>query len=126
MRRFFTVKWLGRAALTLVVLVLATPLIYHVVVRKLGQRELDAVFAQLDRDDPGWRLDDIVAANNARLPPDAQNPAVLAAKAFALLPPDPRQRYDGFPQWPDAEPNVTGRQRDPAALPRLVDEVGDL
>ena len=106
MRRYLTWKWLGRAAVALFAFVLTTPLIYHVVVRKLDKRELDAVFAQLDRDDPGWRLDDIVAATNAKLPPDAQNPAVLGAKAFALLPPDAKERFAGFPDWPDAEPNL--------------------
>ena len=106
MRRFLTWKWLGRAALALFAIVLITPLIYYVVVRKLGQRELDAVFAQLDRDDPGWRLDDIVRDTNAKLPPDAQNPAVLGAKASALLPPDAKERFAGFPDWTDTEPNL--------------------
>ena len=36
MRRFLTWKWIGRATLALLVIVLTTPLIYHVVVRAQG------------------------------------------------------------------------------------------
>ena len=106
MRRFLTWKWIGRATLALLVIVLTTPLIYHVVVRAQGRRELDAVFAQLDRDDPGWRLDDIVRATNAKLPPDDRNPFVLATAANDLLPPNSKERSKNFPVWPAAEPNV--------------------
>ncbi len=106
MRRFFTWKWLGRATLALLVVVLTTPLIYHVVVRAQGRRELDAVLAQLDRNDPGWRLDDIVRATNAKLPPDDRNPFVLATAANDLLPPNSKERSKNFPVWPAAEPNV--------------------
>ena len=106
MRRFFTWRWLGRAALAMLVIVLTTPLAYYVLVRKSGKSELDSVSARLDRDDPGWRLDDIVRATNAALPPDDRNPFVLASAAHAMLPMDLRQRFEDFPDWRKPEPNV--------------------
>ena len=42
-----------------------------------GERELARVRAELDATDPGWRLDDLVAAHNAALPPDDRNSAIL-------------------------------------------------
>ena len=106
MRRFLTWRRAGRVALALLVLVVMTPLIYHVVVREMDRRELDAVFAELDSKDPGWRLDDIVNAANAKLPPDDRNPFVLAAAANALLPGDYKERSKDFPKWPVTEPNL--------------------
>ncbi len=117
MRRFLTPGWLGRAALALFVSGLTTPIIYLVAVQKPGRREPDTFSARLDRDDPGWRPDDIVRATNVKLPPDDRNPFVLARAAYAMLPMDLRKHFDDFPVRSESEPNVL---LDPAAKAKLV------
>jgi len=82
-----------------------------------SQRTLDAVFAQLDADDPGWRLEDIVRDTNAKLPPDDRNPFLVATSANDLLPADYHKRLCEFPDWLKAEPN---RLLDPIVKAKLL------
>ena len=68
-RRFL--KWL---AITIPILVVGF-LVQHYWSIQLAQKELDEVVAQLDRDDPGWRLEDIEAKR--KVIPDAENGALV-------------------------------------------------
>ena len=106
MRRFLTWKWLTVAAVAVLALAALVPVAYLLVERVQSQRTLHTVFAKLDADDPGWRLDDIVRDTNARLPPDDRNPFVLAAAANDLLPIDADKRFGDFPDRSKSEPNV--------------------
>lgn len=106
MRRFFTWKWLTVATVAVLALAALVPIVYLFVDRVQSQRTLDTIVAQLDRDDPDWRLDDIVRATNAKLPPDERNPFVLATAANAVLPLDANKHFVDFPDWSKSEPNV--------------------
>ncbi len=55
--------------------------------RAADARRLAAVIADLDRTDPGWRLDDIERARPDI--PDTENSAVVIDAAFAKLVPSP-------------------------------------
>lgn len=99
MSRFFRWKWLVRLAALMLVLGIASPLLYRLVTRSMGQSELDRAFAKLDAEDPGWQLDDLVAATNAKLPPDDQNPTVTAAKARDALPEGWMERANDLPDF---------------------------
>ena len=93
------------------------PIGERLVDRWRGAARLAATTERLDRDDPGWRLDDIVRATNARLPPDDRNPFALATAANDLLPSDYWKRFEDFPDWSKSEPNVL---LDPAARAKLL------
>ena len=86
MRRFLKWKWLFRLGLMMAVLAIVVPVIGIVIVRYQGKSELDAVTAQLDTDDPNWRLDDLTREYNANLPPPDRNTFTVARKAFDTLP----------------------------------------
>jgi hypothetical protein len=73
-------KWL-RLGLVLVTLMVGG----YCVLLYLAHRDLHAVFAELDRTDPGWRLDDVEAARKV-IPPQ-ENSTTQALAAAALMPP---------------------------------------
>src|SRR5438067_1278238 len=52
--------------------------------RYQADRRLQQVIAELDRDDPGWRLEDLQAAREVI--PDAENGALVALAAGEILP----------------------------------------
>ena len=117
MRRFFTWKRLTAAAVAVLALAALVPVIYLLVDRVQSQQTLSTIIAELDCDDPGWRLDDIVRDTNAKLPPHDRNPFVLATAANDLMPADYYKRSADFPDWSKSEPNVLV---DPAARAKLV------
>jgi hypothetical protein len=49
-----------------------------------GERDLEAAVAEIERGDPRWRFDDIIADRKPLA--DAENPALVVVKADALLP----------------------------------------
>jgi hypothetical protein len=51
--------------------------------RKQAERQLEQVTAELDRDDPGWRFEDIEAAREKV--PDAENGALVVESAYKKL-----------------------------------------
>src|SRR5262245_32754199 len=57
-------------------------------------RELRQYLAELDRSDPGWRLDDVLDAR--REVPDEENSALAIADAFGRLPEDRAPNLDGL------------------------------
>ena len=117
MRRLFSWKRLAIAAVALLVLLVAAPLGYLLAERLRGQSALDALARRLDADDPGWRLDDIVTATNAKLPPEDRNPFVVATAANDLLPADYSQRFRDFPDRATLGPNAL---LDPAVKAKLL------
>lgn len=115
-------RWLVRFAL-LVLLLVGGFALYHVVDRHLihraGEERLTAALAELDRTDPGWRLDDLLAAREARFPPPDRNPMRLVQQieflpAFMTWPPDG--------DWRPADPNRRPLDRHAHALVCLRDE----
>ncbi len=106
MRRFLTWKRLSVTAVGLLALAVLAPAVYLLVDHWQTRRALYSIYARLDRDDPDWRLDDIVRATNAKLPPDDRNPFVLATAANDLLPADANKRFEDFPDWSKSQPNA--------------------
>lgn len=51
-----------------------------------SRQTLDKAVADLDASEPGWRLEDMLAARNAALPPPGRNPFDVATAAHAQLP----------------------------------------
>ncbi|MFO0796250.1 MAG: hypothetical protein U0804_02170 [Gemmataceae bacterium] len=85
-------RWLKKTliggAVTVVVLVLVV-VIGRAALRRMGTRELERVTARIDAGDPGWRLDDVLAARAKAAPPPEKNPAEAA-----------RRVREGFtPEW---------------------------
>lgn len=85
-------RWLKKtligAAVTVAVLVMVV-VVGRASLRRMGMRELERTVAQLDKDDPGWRLDDVLAARAKAAPPPDRNPAEVA-----------RRVREGFsPEW---------------------------
>lgn len=86
MRRFLKWKWLVSFGLLLVVLAVAIPLVYLWNERQRDRLELQKIIAQLDAEDPNWKLDDLVDEHNTKLPPPERNPATITRQAHATLP----------------------------------------
>ena len=83
-------KWLRRALAALV----GVPLLVAVAVagewvatRWRNEALLRDAIARADAEQPGWRLHDLCAAHNARLPPPERNATELALKALKAAPP---------------------------------------
>jgi hypothetical protein len=74
-----------------------------------AERGLNRVIAELDRDDPGWRLEDLQAAREVI--PDAENGALLVLAVTARLPKD----------WPPSA--IDEALINPAANEQLSDEL---
>ncbi len=75
--------------------------------------------AALDRDDPGWRMDEIWAEYSQTVPPDGKNSMALIEKANAAIP-------QAFIEWsgrPESLPGVLAELRDPKSIdPGVIDE----
>jgi hypothetical protein len=80
-------KWLLRTLPVALLVPVAGVLIDRQLVRWAGQKQLAKVVAELDATDPGWRLDDILAAREKDIPPDDQNLFVLSERIHYELPP---------------------------------------
>ena len=87
--------WLIGVPLLLLLVTIALTVIY---MRSTGNQSLATAVAAADRDDPYWRLDDLLA--HREQVPDAENSALVVAKVVPLLPKDwlnPRGRGTGAP-----------------------------
>lgn len=73
-----------RRWLLAILLAIATLAAYGVYSYIAGQRRLQAVLDRLDREDPGWRLEDLQAAR--RPIPDEENSALVLEEAIRLAP----------------------------------------
>jgi hypothetical protein len=76
-------RWWQRWSVRLVALARAGVAAF--LLSRLSDGRLRLVLSRLDRDDPGWRFDDLLAARAAV--PDAENSAPVVASARDLLPP---------------------------------------
>src|SRR5713101_7043643 len=76
-------RWFKRAGIFLLILLVGWAC-RHVYWHHKVSRELQEALAELDRTDPGWRLQDIEAARAAV--PEKQNSAVVVAESFRWLP----------------------------------------
>jgi hypothetical protein len=84
-KRSRIVRWLPAASAVIAVLLLGLSYVAGMIVGDFVDQELSRATAVADRDDPFWRIDDVLAH---RAPvPDAENSALVVAKADALLPP---------------------------------------
>lgn len=72
--------WLGALA----AIAIAVPLGLRAITGWLEQRELDALYAEIDADDPNWRYADL-AKDYPDPPPDEQNAAVRIMRVHNLL-----------------------------------------
>ncbi len=52
---------------------------------RMGSHKLNEVSAQLDTEEPGWKLDQIEAARQAAKPPDEANPSVAVIELHAKI-----------------------------------------
>src|SRR5207253_9048483 len=71
-----------------ILLVALTPVGYYFVAGWLRNRELEAIYRDLDATDPNWRWPDLIA-NLPAPPPDDQNSALQVLKVRDLLKPPP-------------------------------------
>jgi hypothetical protein len=85
-------RWL--TALGCLTLLAAIPVCLYFYLTWARQRELAAQIAEIERVDPRWRLDDVLADRPAI--PDDENPAIVAGKVIALLGP---AGFDLGPKW---------------------------
>lgn len=99
MRRFLKWKWLLRLGVLMVLLSVVLPLTIVLIMRNQGKAEVNRIVAQLDADDPNWKLDDLANELNAKLPPPERNPFTVFQKAHAALP-------SGWNQLTNAPPNL--------------------
>ncbi len=74
-------RWL----LGFLALLIGVPLGYFLYLRYATQRDLDVLSAELDANDPGWRLEEMLASRKQI--PDEQNSAVLVSKLVGKIGP---------------------------------------
>lgn len=82
-------RWVKRVTLAFLLLIVAVLLVGFGEMkwtRRSGQKKLEAMSAKLDADDPGWRFEDIIAAHNAKVPPDESNSAMRAVTIVKRFP----------------------------------------
>lgn len=82
-------RWRRRAVVAVLILVavcLTAALGIHGYLRFTGNRALARETAKLDAEEPGWRLQKLLTARNARLPVAGENSAELVQNAIAAFP----------------------------------------
>jgi hypothetical protein len=123
------VRWLVRVGLPVLIAAVAIPTVERMVRRHDGESAVRAIRARLDAEDPGWRLDDLLAERNAATPPDGEN---VTTAALAIYP-SPRQelldwakRNERFAAPPDVNRRPTADEVADATKTRdaCLDAVG--
>src|SRR5688500_1176851 len=80
-----------------------------------GRAHLLRVQAELDDTDPGWRLDDMMAAREAKLPPADLNPITVTETVKGLTPKASHDWQNDSDDWlPKPESNRRPRPEDEA------------
>jgi hypothetical protein len=90
--------------------------------RSGGEARVAEVMAKLDADEPGWRLDDILAAREANVPPDKQNVFRLVQE---VDPQAPKEFTDwiGTDKWlPEKELNHLPNSEDAARAKKVRED----
>ncbi|MFO0849115.1 MAG: hypothetical protein U0871_11265 [Gemmataceae bacterium] len=116
-------KWVRRLAIAAVILVVGVVVVRTVLVGGLQSR-LAGTIARIEADDPDWRLDKLIAARNAALPPDDRNSFPLAAGVKAKLPATFDDRTTPLYEAMSRQPNALLRPEDLTALNKLLAECG--
>src|ERR1043166_6151304 len=80
-------------------LLLAAPTAYYYYAGMARDQRLAALEAEIDAEDPDWRWPDLIAATNAKAPPDDSNSAVQIDKVQKLLRGNPFKTGD---KWENA------------------------
>jgi hypothetical protein len=112
--------WLGVVPL---VAAFAGALVVGVVAGRFVDRRLAAAMAAADRDDPRWRLDDLMA--DREVVPDDENAALVAAEVLMLMPSDWLGAHSAFPGAPRSTPSAAGeafRRLDEVESPVRLDD----
>jgi hypothetical protein len=111
------VRWLRNIAVILLLLGAGLAAVYYLL-RQASDRELAAVMAELDQQDPGWRLEEI-EARRVSLPPE-QNSAVRIQAVKRLLPnPWPARNTPAADAEPEAESPAAIDERVGAVEPEV-------
>ncbi|APW61744.1 hypothetical protein BSF38_03272 [Paludisphaera borealis] len=113
-----------------VLLILATAFGVGIYAGRFVDRRLAAALAATDRDDPGWRFDELMAARV--MPPDEDNSAIVVADVVAMMPegwPSDAPVHPGGPT-PTPTPSEAARAFERLARlesnVRMDDETADL
>jgi hypothetical protein len=98
---------------------LTVALVWRAAFGSAAREHLRQVQADLDATDPGWRLEDLLAAREKSFPPDDRNPALVTEAVEKLLPKEYVRSHMGSSDWlPKNEPNRLPRSEDAAAAAR--------
>ena len=73
--------WVLALLVVLALIVFIAEVSFH----RIGSQKLNEVSAQLDTEEPGWKLDQIEAARQAAKPPDEANPSVAVLELDAKI-----------------------------------------
>jgi len=118
-------KWVLRSGLGLATLSAVATLILggvRYVALRVGQDTLAEVTGRLDADDPGWRLEDILAAREAKFPPDDENAILLIQRLHSRRPEHLREWQSNEPKWlPETDRNHLPHPDDVAAARQARD-----
>jgi hypothetical protein len=86
--------------------------------RHTGERDLKAEVARLDAEDPGWRWEDLEAARQKAVPPEAENSAKVVREVRSMIPKEWDEWVKRPDQPKDAEPPPLNRHIPLADLTR--------
>ncbi|HWE36794.1 MAG TPA: hypothetical protein VG406_09530 [Isosphaeraceae bacterium] len=104
--------WLVGVPGLIALVVLAAAFAAGVSLGRAVDHRLAAAVAAADRDDPAWRLDDLMARRDPV--PDGENSALVVVEALARLPAD----------WPTGPPPPPGMSRPPNEVMDALDALG--
>src|SRR5258708_2990480 len=79
------VKRLALGFLVLLGLLIVVVLVGEALFHNAGSQRLTDVTSQIDREEPGWRLNELEAARQAEKPPDELNSAMVVVELHSLL-----------------------------------------
>lgn len=74
-----------------------------------GRHRVDEIQAELDRTEPGWRMDDLWAAYQRTIPPDEKNSFLVVDAASKALP----AGFTAWSQQPDSLPAIVRDANEP-------------
>lgn len=83
---------------------------------------LEALHAELDRDDPGWRMGEIWSNYERTIPPDDLNPMLVVEKAHGAIPPKCFNRNNPPEALPNVDDSLEKMQDDPVG-PGVLENV---
>lgn len=106
-------RWAVGVLVFLILVVFTVAFGTGVYARRIVDRRLAAALVAADRDDPNWRLDDLMAARD--VVPDAENSAIVVARVVDMMP----KNWPGAPITNPGVPNPP-----PNEVTLAFDEIG--